>query len=91
MPPPTTEKRVRTNDHPGLIVKNVRRSKAEVAADKATKEAKAAIAAADDEKAFARLAGIELEQENTEKTRRKAVVRKQPASHKHHDSRSGRW
>ncbi|KAF8222883.1 hypothetical protein L208DRAFT_1520861 [Tricholoma matsutake] len=62
-----TEKRVQTNDHPGLMGKNVCRSNAEVAADKATKEAKAAIDSADDEKALVRLAEIELEQENTEK------------------------
>lgn len=68
MPPPATEKRVQTNDHPGLMDKNVCRSNAEVAADKATKEAKAAIDSADDEKALVRLAEIELEQENTEKT-----------------------
>ena len=80
MPPPATKKRVPTNNHPGLIDKKTRRSKADVAAEKAIKESKAAIAAAVDEKILARLAEIEMEQESTEKKRLEEIIRKRPAA-----------
>jgi hypothetical protein len=80
MPPPATKKRVPTNAHPGLIGKKTRRSKAEMAADRAKKEAEAAIAAAVDEKTLTRLAEIEMEQAEAEKIRLKEIIRKQPAA-----------
>lgn len=80
MPSPPKEKRVRTNDHPGLIGKKGRRTKAEVAAEKAAKEAKETIAAATEDRALTKLAEIELEQEKIESTRRKAVIHKHPAT-----------
>ena len=80
MPPPATKKRVQTNSHPGLIGKKTRRTKAEIAADKAIKESEAAIAAAVEEKTLVRLADIELEQERAEKTRLQGIIRKRPAA-----------
>jgi hypothetical protein len=80
MPPPATKRRVRTNNHPGLIGKKTRRTKAEIAADKAIKESEAAITAAVEEKTLARLTEIELEQESAEKTRLKEIIRKRPAA-----------
>jgi hypothetical protein len=78
MSPPATKKRVPTNNHPGLIGKKTRRSKAEIAADKAIKESEAAIAAAVEEKTLTRLAEIELEQESMEKIRLEEIIRKRP-------------
>ena len=82
MPPPATEKRVPTNNHPGLIDKKTCRSslRADVAAEKAMKESEAAIAAAVEEKTLTRLAEIEMEQESMEKIRVKQIVRKRPAA-----------
>ena len=80
MPSPPNGKRARTNDHPGLVVKRKRRTKAEMAAEKATKADKANIAAAAEEKILTELAEIELEQEKMNALQRKAVIRAQPAA-----------
>jgi hypothetical protein len=77
MPPPATDKRVRTNDHPGLIGKKERRARADMAADKAAKEAEAAIATATKERAMTELIKMEQEQETREQCRHKAVIRHQ--------------
>ena len=62
MPSPVTEKQPRSNNHPGLIGKRGRRTKTEVAAEKAAKETEAAIAAASREQVMDTLAEIEIEQ-----------------------------
>jgi hypothetical protein len=74
MPPPAMEKRARTNDHPGLIGKRGRRTRADIAADKVAKEAEAALAAATRERTMTELAEMELEQEEREARRRKAII-----------------
>jgi hypothetical protein len=79
MPSPPKGKRVQTNDHPGLIGKKTRRTKAEVAAENAAKEAKETADAATEERVLTKLAEIELEQEKTEAVRRKAVIHKHSA------------
>jgi hypothetical protein len=77
MPPPATEKRSRTNDHPGLIGKKARRARADMAADKAAKEAEAAIATATKERAMTELTKMEQEQEMREEFQHKTVIRHQ--------------
>ena len=53
------EKRVWTNNHPGLIGKKGHHTKAEVAAEKAAKEAKETTATATEEMVLTELAEIE--------------------------------
>ena len=79
MPSPAKEKRAHTNDHPGLIDKKGRRTKAEVAAENAAKKAKETAAAATEERVLTRLAEIELEQEKMEVIQCKAVIHKHSA------------
>ena len=72
--------RKRTNERPGLIGKKKRRTKAEIAAEKAAKEAaKAAKVAEAKEEATARLAMMEVDQEDTEAERHQRVLRCQPS------------
>jgi hypothetical protein len=80
MPSPPKGKRVRTNDHPGLVGKQGRRSKAEMAAEKAAKAAKATIATTTEKRVLTELAELELEQVKMDTTRREAVIRRQPAA-----------
>jgi hypothetical protein len=74
MPSPPKGKRARTNDRPGLIGKRKRRTKAEVAAEKAAKVNKATIAATTEKRILTELAEIELEQEKMANLQRKAVI-----------------
>jgi hypothetical protein len=71
--------RVRTNEHPGLIVKRTRRTPAEVQAAKAAKVAKTAAAAEDSERTIQVLAEVELEQAAMEADRREKTVRRRAA------------
>jgi len=68
------EKRVWTNDHPGLIGKKRCCTKAELAAENAAKEAKETATTASEERVLTELAEIEIEQEKTEAIRCKAVI-----------------
>lgn len=76
---PPKEPRKRTNERPGLIVKKKRRTKAEIAAEQAAKEARARDEAAAKAMALTGLVNIELEQEQEEAMRRKYVLRRQPS------------
>jgi hypothetical protein len=80
MPSPPKGKRVRTNDHPGLVGKQGRRSKAEMAAEKAAKAAEAAEATATEKRVLTELAELELEQVKMDTARREAVIYRQPAA-----------
>jgi hypothetical protein len=71
--------RKRTNERPGLIVKKRRRTKDEIAAEKAAKEAKAKAMAAARDNAVRGLANMELDQEHDEAMRRQHVLRHQPS------------
>jgi hypothetical protein len=72
--------RKRTNERPGLIGKVTRRSKQEVAAEKATKVAKKKAAADEKMKAKERLAIMEMETAAAEGTRKKNVLRRLPST-----------
>jgi hypothetical protein len=85
MPSPPKGKRVRTNDRPGLIGKQGRRSKAEVAADKAAKVAKATIATTTEKRALTELAELELEQAKTGTARCEAVIHRYRTNDEDHD------
>jgi hypothetical protein len=71
--------RKRTNEHPGLIGKKTRRTKAEVAAEKAAKEAKAKALQVKKAEAMASLATMEMDQESTEAEQRRRIIRRQPS------------
>lgn len=70
--------RKRTNEHPGLLIKKGRRTKHEVAAERAAKEAKAKAEARAKANAVTGLVNMELDQEQEEATRRQQIVRRQP-------------
>jgi hypothetical protein len=71
--------RKRTNEHPGLIGKKPRRTKAEVAAEKAAKEAKAKALEVTKAEAMASLATIEMDQECAEADQCRRIIRRQPS------------
>lgn len=71
--------RKRTNEHPGLIGKNGRRTKKEVEAERAAKEANVKAVAAARVDAIAGLVDIELVQKRQETMRRQQVLRRQPS------------
>jgi hypothetical protein len=71
--------RKRTNEHPGLIGKKPRRTKAEVAAEKAAKAAKAKALEVTKAEAMASLATIEMDQECAEANQHRRVIRRQPS------------
>ena len=73
--------RKRTNEHPGLIGKVTRRSKQEVAAERAAKAAKKKAEVDKKTKAKERLATMEVETAAAEHTRKKNVIRRLPAIH----------
>ena len=82
--------RKRTNERPGLIGKVTRRSKEEVAAEKAAKIAKKKAEADEKMKAKERLATMELETAAAERTQKKNVLRHLPSilNHMEEDSDS---
>jgi hypothetical protein len=80
MPSLPKGKRVRTNDHPGLIGKQGHRSKAEVAAEKVAKVAKVTIATATEQRVLTELAELELEQEKMDTAQREVIIHRRPAT-----------
>ena len=70
--------RKRTNEHPGLLIKKGRRTKHEVAAERAAKEAKAKAEARAKADAVTGLVNMERNQVQEEATRHQQIVRRQP-------------
>ena len=71
--------RKRTNEHPGLIGKTRRRTKEEVAAEKAEKEAKVKAVAAAKADAVAHLAKMEVDQEHAVAMQHQCISWRQPS------------
>lgn len=71
--------RKQTNERPGLIGKKRRRTKEEVAAERAAKEAEVQAAAEAKVDAVASLAKMELDQEQQETTCRRQILWRQPS------------
>ena len=76
---PPSGPRKRTNEHPGLIGKKGRCTKAEVAVEKAKKEEKAKAVAAAKVGVMAQLVEMEVIQEAKEAMRHQQILRRQPS------------